>query len=426
MRVKTFSIRALLLSAVLLCSIASAAPVWAQGSPLNLLGFGRPLEAWNARIDALSGAGTALTDPRIVNGPNPASWSWLSRARLESELHFDITQSTQDNLPTARNQDLHLGGFIFGSPMWERYHMSIALGFRPLTDAGASLTSGDSLQKYNYKSSGGASEAFLGLAGQVQPGVAVGAEFDVLFGNVRHLGQDQFADPAVANGNFERDYSLTGLRTTLGLLLAGDSLSEILHGLSLGVTVTTPSSLTMNSRTVITPVTSQLDTELETTGKGYYPASFTVGLGVRLSPRSQLIADFASQDFSKAYLFTQTTSTGDPTLGASTRYSVGIDRAPIMGIESANTGYWERVGLRVGASYYQLPFRPANSGGYNAIAGSLGIGLPLGLESLLDLSFTGGQRSPVNLGSAPKDLFFRLGATISLSERWFVPSRTDD
>ncbi len=398
----------------------------AQGSPLDLLGFGRPIEAWNAHIDGMGGGGDAMTDHRTVNSPNPAALSWLDRARLETELHFDITQSTQAGFADGRNQNFHFGGFTFGTPLGSPAHFGMSLGFNPLTDASSILNDGDSALGHQYRSEGGVSEGFLGLAARVHPGVALGAKFGVLFGNIRHLSQVNFGDASSISSDFERDYALSGIRGTFGMTIVGDSLGPSLAGITLGVTMTTGSNLVMTQRTVVTPVNNALDTTIESSGTGSYPGSFQAGLGIRLSLRYNMLADIAFQDFSTSYLYAATQqATGDPLLGPSKRYSIGIERTPNMSNEYGITGFWDKLGLRFGASYYQLPFRPANSN-VNAIALSAGLGIPIGYESLLDLSFTGGQRNPVVATAAPRDLFFRIGATVSLSERWFVPTRTEE
>jgi hypothetical protein len=422
MRKTLFIVSAFIVTSVLLFGHEGAR---AQGSPLDLIGFGRPLEAWNAHIDGLGGGGNAMTDHRTVNGPNPASWSWLDRARLETELHFDFTQSTQPNYSDSRNQNLHFGGFTFGSPLGSSAHFGLSVGFNQLTDASDVLNDGDSIIGHQYRSEGGVSEGFLGVAGRIHPGIALGAKFGVLFGNIRHLSQVNFADPTINSSDFERDYALSGIRGTFGLVAVGDSLASALTGVTFGVSFSTASNLSMTQRTVITPVNSLLDTTIEASGVGYYPGSLQMGLGVRLSPRYNMIGDLAIQDFTNAYLFSPQATTGDPTLGSSTRFSLGIERVPNMSNEFGITGFWDRLGLRLGASYYQMPFRPANTT-INAIAVSAGVGIPISYESLLDLSFTAGQRNPQNTAAFPKDLFFRVGATISISERWFVPTRTDE
>ena len=134
-------------------------------------------------------------------------------------------------------------------------------------------------------------------------------------------------------------------------------------------------------------------------------------------------ADVLLQDFSNAYLYAPEATSGDPALAASARYAIGFERATNISSEFGSSGFWDKLGLRIGASYYQMPFRPATSGGVNALAVSGGLGIPISGESILDLSFTAGERNPVNAGTTPKDFFFKFGATISLAEKWFVPSR---
>jgi hypothetical protein len=81
--------------------------------------------------------------------------------------------------------------------------------------------------------------------------------------------------------------------------------------------------------------------------------------------------------------------------------------------------------LRLGFYYSTLPVAPAGSNGVNEMAITAGLGIPVGLESMLNFSVEGGQRTPVVSNSAPKETFVRLGASISLSERWFIPTRRD-
>ena len=131
--------------------------------------------------------------------------------------------------------------------------------------------------------------------------------------------------------------------------------------------------------------------------------------------------------FSKAKVYDSTSSfSGDPNLGSSIRYSIGIERLPIMGDESKGLRFWDKVGLRIGASYATLPFRPDTKMTVNEMSVTGGIGLPMNLETVFDFSVSLGIRSPQNAATAPKDFFFKMGASISLSEKWFVPMRKDD
>jgi hypothetical protein len=401
------------------CNLAHA-----QGSPLDLLGFGQPVITTDGHLEGLSGAGVAMTDPRLVDPLNPASLSWLSRARLESELHFDYIQSSESQFTSLHAQNLGFGGFAFGAPVSDALKLGIALGLTPLTDATANIQIGDSTQTSSYRSLGGLSEVYLGAGMSMLPGLAIGGRLDVLFGNVIHQSQIQFADPAISSGIYERDYALNGLRGTFGMNIVGDSISHFLNWLTVGITYSTPAKLTSTQRTVITPVNSLLDTTVEVGGVGAFPGSLQLGLNVHFSDRVLLVMDMMKQDYSTSYLYAPVSSLGDSTLGPSTRYAIGFERRPNLSEEYGSGGFWSKLGLRIGASYYQLPFRPAGSGGVNVVAFSGGVGIPVSAESLLDLSLTAGQRSPVNVGTTPKDLFLQFGISLSLSaERWFVPSR---
>jgi hypothetical protein len=60
------------------------------------------------------------------------------------------------------------------------------------------------------------------------------------------------------------------------------------------------------------------------------------------------------------------------------------------------------------------------------MAATFGFNLPLNLESLFDFSVTLGERTPQNTAIAPKEKFIKVGCSISLSEKWFSPTKTED
>jgi hypothetical protein len=374
----------------------------------------------------MGGTGYASTDPRLVNALNPASWTWLARARLESEIHFDIVQ-TNTATQEGRNQNLRFGGFVFGAPVWNAHSMSIGLGVQPITDANGQIDFGDSVSTRSYRSEGGVSMLFGGVSGMITSGVSLGGRFELLFGNIRHLTDLQFSDINTASGSFERDYSINGSRGTFGLLIAGDSIAPAFHGIHLAFGFSLATKLNTTQRTVVTPFNTDLDTTIETVGVGSYPASIQAGIGISLSDRYRAYGDVHLQDFSAAYLYSTSSSpVADSSLRSTNRFAFGIEKVPNMVGEYGISSFWDRLGLRLGASYYVTPFRPAGSGGINEVAISAGVGIPISYESLLDLAITVGQRTPTTLNAAPTDKFIRLSGSISLSERWFVPSRVSE
>lgn len=405
--------------------LTAASQAFGQGSTYNLYGFGEPVLSRHVRLEGLAGTGAAITEGRMISDLNPASWSWLSRARFESSVRMDRISSEQGALSSQMN-NFRFNGINFGSPVWSDYSMSVALGFGPLTDASfKSEVATDSLTT-TEESQGGVSLGYLGLSAMPSPGVALAARLDLLFGNLRRLSLLKFASNDAANGQFQRDYSITGLRGTLGVILHGDSLTPVLSGFTLGAVYSTGSSLDVKRRTIITALAAANDTTIEESGEGAYPGSLSVGLTYNFDRRYRILVDAAMQDFTSAYTFSKSGAITDPALRASTRLAVGFERTANHANEFGAGGGFGKLGLRLGAYYYALPIAPTGTGGVTELGGSVGIGIPLTSESIVDLSATIGQRSPTNADSGPSDLFMRFGVGIGLSEKWFVPTRREE
>lgn len=408
--------------AALVLLIASQA--MGQGSSYNLIGFGEPLVTRQARLEGSGGTGAGLAEPRLINDLNPAAWSWLARARFESGFRFDRVSATQNAL-SSTSSDFRFEGISFGSPLGTEYKIGASIGFSPLTDASNKLVQVDSSFTRTYESQGGLSIAYIGLSIMPTSGLALGGKFDVLFGNIRRMAfLDVGSDQEAVAGQFQRDYAMTGIRGTLGLLLHGDSIG--ISGLTAGVAYSTSSSLTTKRRTIVTALAQVNDTTIEESGDGFYPGAIAAGLTYSLDRRYRILGDVRLQDFSTAYVYAPENGIGDPSLQASTRMSVGFERLPNLGGEFGSGGGLSKLGLRLGAFFGTLPFSPTGSGGVTEIGGSLGVGIPMTQESMIDLSLTAGQRTPTNANASPSDFFIRAGMSIGLAEKWFVPTRRDD
>jgi hypothetical protein len=416
-----YTLRAIVFGLVVLACAGSAS---AQGSPYNLLGFGEPVFTHIARLEGLGGSGAGLADGRMVSDLNPASWSWLTRARLETSFRFERV-SSELAAQTAVGNDFRFNGLAFGAPIWNDMKASISLGFAPLTNASHEIAQSDATASTSYVSEGGISIAYLGASIMPTNSLAIAAKLDALFGNVRHLSQLKFAgDNSPATSQFQRDYSVNGLRGSFGLLLHGDSLSTSLSGFTLGASFSTGSSLVVKRRT--TSLSAINDTTLESEGEGMYPGSIAAGLTYTFDRRYRLLADVITQDFSKAVLYSNDASVGDPQLQPFTRMSVGFERVANMANEYGADGGFARWGLRAGAFLASTPFAPNGTGGVSEMGGAVGVGIPMSSESLLDLSLTIGQRTPANANSGSSDLFMRFGLSLGLAERWFVPTRRQE
>lgn len=394
----------------------------AQGSPYDEIGFGLPIRSGNATIDALGGTGLALSGTLTINDLNPADWVWLDNARFGAAVRYNFIRAT-----LGTNQDLQQNvqftGVNFGAPIWKPMRLSFALGYEPLTDASNDINIVDSTGTRDYLSRGGTNLVFLGLAARPLSAIALGARLDYITGDIRHTAQVNFIDTAAGSGQFERDYLFNGLRPTFGIQIIGDSITPGLSGIVIGASYSPPTHLTSTMETINTPVSSTLDTTIDSAGVGRYPGAFSVGLSIHLSRRYRAEADYFVQDFSSAYVYSPQIISGDSMLRASNRIAIGIERLPNLSGEYGESFGLDRWGMRLGFSYGTLAVNPAGSGGVREFALSGGFGIPISFKTLLNLSVVAGQRIPITSGTAPNETFVRLGADVSFSETWFVPTR---
>jgi hypothetical protein len=406
--------------------LALALPARAQESAYSLLGLGEPVITSNPRLEGISAAAVALLEPRTINDLNPATWSWMSRTRIEARIHYATTESVQGDETTLLHK-VSFGGFAFGSPIWDKYGMSFALGFSPITQNNFQTTKHDSAADILYVREGGASQLFAGLSARVIPSLALAGRFDIIFGNASAKSQVTPNDELAIASIFERDYATSSARGTFGLAFAVDSVWPDLYGLTFGATFSTGANLDITRRTLLKPSNSNLDSTIEENFSTKYPSLFAVGLAKRFGDRYRAEIDFSTQDLSSISVLTpEESSLSDDRLSKGTRYSAGFERLPIMGDEARGIGLATRVGLRLGFSYSTLPFKPDGVTNVSEMAATFGFNLPLNLESLFDFSVTLGERTPQNTAIAPKEKFIKVGCSISLSEKWFSPTKTED
>ncbi len=398
----------------------------AQGSPYDFFGFGNPISATNSHLEGLSNSAVALTDGTVINELNPASYSFFNRTNIDVRLRFAYNQSDLAQASSSGHL-VKFSGFNVGTMFWNKLGLGAAFGFAPVTDAEATTTRTDSLSSTISKREGGLSQFYLGASLRPFSALTLGGRVDVLFGNLLTKYQTSFVGENITPGVFQREYAEHGVRGTFGFLLSLDSLFADLRGVTIGASYSTAASLSTTQRTIVTPINTFLDSIIEVNGYGYYPSKIQLGIAGRLGDRYRLEADISGQDFSTAYTFSKSSNAaGEATLGSSNRFSLGFERMSLSTEDVRGRSFFDKIGYRLGISYASLPFRPSPGVTVSEFGASIGLGVPFASGSNVDFAGQFGIRTPSNTAVAPKDLFFKFGVTVGISEKWFVPLRRGD
>ena len=99
------------------------------------------------------------------------------------------------------------------------------------------------------------------------------------------------------------------------------------------------------------------------------------------------------------------------------RFGIGLERIPARDLGASWT---DRVSLRLGMAITNTYFSPYNTGITEwDLTG--GFSTPLSGDARLHVALVYGWRGTTN-GNLSKDHIFRLNASISLSELWFIRS----
>src|SRR5439155_21404124 len=103
-----------------------------------------------------------------------------------------------------------------------------------------------------------------------------------------------------------------------------------------------------------------------------YPSGLAAALSYRFSRRYRTKVDYSAHDFSTAYVFAPSSIHREPTLQASARVGIGIERLANMNGDFGTSFGLDIWALRLGFTYSTLPLKPARSGGVNELALSAG------------------------------------------------------
>ena len=382
-------------------------------------GIGDILYSYSARTLSMGHSGSALINKDYVEVLNPASWSALSRTRIEfSFIYNGMLLSNSSETKYYGEGDFK--GFTFAFPVSQANGIGVAMGIVPYSRSNylivqKGLDEGSNVGSYTatYEGKGGLSKIFIGGSVIVPADIVLGGTFEYYFGNLRYNSKIEFDNTQVFPSQYELRYGPTGFGTTLGLIspnLSGVINSESISDIRFSLSTNIISKLNVDT-SLITRSSSIIDSIGAGETNMKVPYRINAGLGVTFSEKYFLALDYFFQPWTEFKL----NNIKQKNLKDAHKVSAGFEYRPK---KKLGASYWEQIMLRAGLSFEktQYTFNGNDIDQYSAFAG---FSLPLSAENTFDFAFEYSMRGTTD-NNLLKENFFRFNLGISFGDIWFL------
>ncbi|MEJ2105605.1 MAG: hypothetical protein P8X47_13680, partial [Ignavibacteriaceae bacterium] len=368
-------------------------------------GLGDVYYSYSARSLSLGHAGTALINSDYIGLLNPASWSNLSKTRIEFSFAYDELKLS-NQFESKYYGDGVFKGFMFAFPVSKVYGIGVAMGIVPYTRVNyevREMVSNEASGNYTstYQGKGGLSKVFVGGSYQLPIDFILGATLEYYFGNITYNSKVEFENTALFPAEYELDYGPTGFGTTVGFItpdMSGLINSGSVSNLRLGLSANLISKLDTD-----TSLISRSSTIIDSIGIGKtkmkVPMRLNAGLHIAFVNVYNIMLDYFYQPWSEFRL----SDVNQLNMNDVHKISLGFEYRPQ---KAPGVSFWEQIMLRAGLSYELSQYK------INGI-------------ELKQYSFFGGFAIPLSDdGKAEQNLleeqFLRINLGLSFGELWFI------
>jgi hypothetical protein len=380
-------------------------------------GIGDIYYGYSARTMALSFSGSAMLNSDYVAILNPASWSALTRTRIEFSFSYDQLKLS-NSTDTRYYGDGIFRGFTFAFPVSMDNGIAVAFGLVPYSRVNYESvenvqdeSTGNYIQTYDGV--GGLSRIFIGGTTQLPYDFILGATLDYYFGNLNYYSKVEFLNSSQFPSEYQLQFAPTGFGSTIGIitpnmsdLFDGSSISNFRLGLSANwiSDLETDTTFVSRSSTIIDSLYF---------GRTDMVIPIRLNLGVHITLNN--VYNFALDYFYQKWTDFKLSSINQLNLSDVNKFSLGFEYRPAR-VLSMN--FLEQIMWRGGVSYEMSQYEFS---GYelHQFSVSGGFSLPISPENTFDVGLEYAIR-----GSKENDLllenFFRIDLGISFGDIWFT------
>lgn len=375
----------------------------------------------SSRSYAMGGVGVGLFGDGFINRLNPAGLAGISSTRFSGTFEYSNYNST-DPTGSARYARGDFGGLSVAVPVSKEYGVVFVGELTPYSTVNYAIGRDNSqlgiTSNQQFIGSGGISQFSIGSSVSITDRLNAGFKINYLAGTILQTTKLTFTDNSYSNNELTLGEHYSGISFTLGATYGGlgDIFNlAILKPLVLGFVIETPASLDLREEH-LTSASGQYDTTSISYGTSDIPALVALGASYTFTDRYIVAADIAMQDWSNAKTF----GIHPTELRNSMRIGAGMEILPSKDASTYLGHVIYRAGFYYNSSYIQV--HDQSTGAYYGVDAyffTAGLGLPIGPESHLDLGLQFGTNGTTQ-NNLQKDTIFRITASISGSELWFV------
>jgi hypothetical protein len=407
------------LSISVILTVAFASITIAQSNSVyTRAGIGDLEYGYSAKMIGIGNIGTTQLDPDHLLVTNPASWSVLSRTRIEFALGYRGTLISDDQ-QSNYTSETELKGITFGIPISREYGVGAVMGLVPYSRISYSAEKyypkDDIIPAYKlfYEGKGGLSKIFIGSSFFLPLGFSAGATLDYYFGNQDYSTTINFDDPRYISTKYEDIRRSTGFGTTLGLISSNLAYELKISGISdlrIGFSYNFVSNLNTDSIFTQTSL-SLVDSITNTKADMKIPARITGGISFALEEEYNFYLDFLFQPMSQ-YSFN---SQPDGNLKDAIKYNANFEYKPKR---QAGMTTLEQIIWRFGLSYEQTQYT-FNGQDLNQYSVYGGLSYPLGIDNTIDFAVEYSNKGTIDNNLLHENTI-KIYLGLSFGELWFL------
>ena len=386
-----------------------------SGSPYTRFGLGFFNSSISARVAGKAGTSIASFDENELSIINPASSARIQNTVFSSGLILE-TSSSKDNNASKNFKNINFNNSLLGIPIYKEREMVLSFGFFAKSKIGYNIEteviSNSVSAKETFFGTGGLSELLLGLTYSPTRMLNLGLNFGYNFGEIQHSGTLKFNNSEYTDNEYTNSMHLKGISFTAGAIYSLGKIFDF-HSVNVGLYFSPKASLSTSKERISLFRTSSgtfTDTLFNPDYTITLPMNYGIGLEVGLTEKLLFAIDYSFMNWQD-----YTVDGLNEGLKNSNYFSLSCEYLPDKDILA---NYMNRLRLSAGVYYEQKNFEITNNR-INEFGITLGCGIPLSRNSVLNSALVYGNRGTVDNGLI-KDSFIKLQLSLTLSELWFV------